>query len=180
MLLLAVKTINASVSGYYEVASETGSTFWFIFENSPIVQFNTTRSQYHAQPQNGQCLLMCSAAKAGERALPTTRTTNGKRRSLRKSNRLQEFKGNKRKRSAYNWQRKWEGRTLINCYKREEITVEPHKYKDTRLNCHYDQIVTYQGRIYTPPPLHFVPGSFFFCKRVSDGTSSYIFFIKHC
>lgn len=90
MLLLAVKTINASVSGYYEVASETGSTFWFIPEDSPMVQFNTTRSQSHAQPQNGQCLFMCTAAKAGERARPTARTGNGKRRTLGKSNRLQE------------------------------------------------------------------------------------------
>lgn len=121
VLSLAVKTMNASVS----------STFWFIFENSPMVQFNTTRSQSHAQPQNGLCLFMCSAAKAGERALPTKRTGNGKRRILRKSNRLQEVKSNKRKRSAYNWKRKWEGRTLINYNKREEITVEPHKYKDT-------------------------------------------------
>ena len=110
--------MNASVS----------STFWFIFENSAVVQFNTTRSQSHAQPQNGLCLFMCSAAKAGERALPTKRTGNGKRRILRKSNRLQEVKSNKRKRSAYNWKRKWEGRTLINYNKREEITVEPHKY----------------------------------------------------
>ena len=33
---------------------------------------------------------MCTAAKAGERARPTARTGNGKRRALGKSNRLQE------------------------------------------------------------------------------------------
>ena len=158
--------MNASVS----------STFWFIFENSPVVQFNTTRSQSHAQPQNGLCLFMCSAAKAGERALPTKRTGNGKRRILRKSNRLQEVKSNKRKRSAYNWKRKWEGRTLINYNKREEITVEAHKYKDTG----YYDIVLLWSNCYIPradlgvgpggPGTPFCLGSFFFCKRMSDGT----------